>query len=221
MSFSDGQLPHGSFEVTMLETGKVFVADNFDIKPNTKKLSRMDAKGRVAAKKVIPQDISGSADFQIEEEDRVVPDSGESFGVDADKDGVAEPYFVDNAGRTFAQDDVFKCKVALEACVNPLIYIPTTTRAPIDRSDVEDVAIASVQLGAFVPRGVVLAATPYTATGLPTGIVCSTAGALSGTPTTPGAYNVTLKVAATLTVDGTAYTRVGIRKFTWTITATP
>ncbi len=43
-------------------------------------------------------------------------------------------------------------------------------------------------------------------------------GVVSGTPTTPGAYSVTYKCTGALIVDGVSEARVGVRKFTWTIT---
>lgn len=215
---SDGQLPHGSFDVTILQDGQAYVADNFNFDENSTKLQSKSARGRVSRQKIIPTDVTFSADFQLADEDTDAPRPRHAFAVDADRDGVVEPYQIEKSGRVYAAEGEYKCKVSGFAMVNPLIYIPATSRTPADRTDASAGAIASVTLGAYVPRDVTLSATPYTATGLPTGIVCSTAGVLSGTPSAPGTFTVTLKVAATRTVDGTSETLSGVAKFTWTIT---
>jgi len=125
---------------------------------------------------------------------------------------------VEKSGRTFVSDGEYKCKVSGFAMVTPLIYIPATTRTPADMSTASGGAISSITLGAYVPRDVTLSASPYTATGLPTGLACSTAGVISGTPSAPGTFAVTLKVTSTRTVDGVSETLTGVAKFTWTIT---
>jgi hypothetical protein len=218
---SDGVLPQGSFDITILEDGQDYVADNFSLDENATRLKSKSARGRNSRNKVVIDDATFSADFQFAEEDTDAPRPRHTFAVDADRDGNIEPYMIEKAGRTFGSDSEWKCKVSGFACANPLIYIPATSRAPVDRSSVEDVAISSVQLGAYLPRDATITASSYTATGLPTGIVCSTTGEITGTPTTVGAYSVTLKVVATRVVDGATETLTGVRKYTWTITATP
>lgn len=215
---ADGSLPHGSFDITILQDGQSYVADNFNFDENSKKLQSMSARGRVSRQKIIPTDTTFSADFQLADEDTDAPRPRHVFAVDADRDGVAEPYQIEKPGRTFGSDGEWKCKVSGFAMVNPLIYIPATSRTPADRTDASAGAITAVQLGAYVPRDVTLGANPYSATGLPTGITCSTAGSLTGTPSAPGTYSVTLKVTATRTVDGVSETLTGVAKFTWTIT---
>jgi hypothetical protein len=215
---SDGILPHGSFDVTILQDGQAYVADSFNFDENTKKLQSMSARGRVSRQKVIITDTTFSADFQLVDEDTDAPRPRHAFAIDADKDGVVEPYLIEKSGRVYQQEGEYKCKVSGFAMVNPLIYIPATTRTPADRTDASGGAITSVTLGAYVPRDVTLSATPYVATGLPTGLSCSTAGVLSGTPSTPGAYTPVIKVTSTRVVDGTTETLYGVAKFTWTIT---
>lgn len=215
---ADGSLPHGSFEVTVLQDGQTYVADNFNFDENAKKLQSMSPRGRVSRQKVIPTDVTFSADFQLADEDTDAPRPRHAFAVDADRDGVTEPYMVEKSGRTFVSDGEYKCKVSGFAMVTPLIYIPATTRTPADRTDASGGAITAITLGAYVPRDVTLAASPYTATGLPTGLACSTAGVISGTPSAPGPFAVTLKVTSTRTVDGVSETLTGVAKFTWTIT---
>lgn len=217
---SDGDLPHGSFDITMLETGTVFIADNFKWDPTTKKLESMDSRGRVNRRKILPVGISGSCDFQLADKDTLAPQSRETFAVDADKDGNIEPYQVEKFGRTFESGDIFKASGSIDAMVNPLIYDSVTLLAPAVPALTHAVAMAATNaLAAFLPRDVVLAATPWTASGLPAGVTMAAAtGILSGTPTTAGSYYVTYKVAGTLTLeDGTVKTRVGIRKFLWTV----
>lgn len=215
---SDGLLPHGSFDVTILQDGLAYVADNFSTDENTKKLQSMSARGRVRRRKVIIVDTTFSADFQLAEEDTDAPRPRHAFAIDADRDGNAEPYQIEKVGRVYAADGEFKCKVAGFAMENPLIYIPATSRTPADRTDASAGAITSVTLGAYLPRDVTLNATPYTATGLPTGLTCSTAGVISGTPSTTGTYSTVIKVSAKRTVDGVEETLTGVAKFTWTIT---
>jgi hypothetical protein len=216
---SDGILPHGSFDITILQDGQAYVAENFNLEENSKKIQSSSARGRVSRQKVIITDSTFSADFQLADEDTDAPRPSHVFAVDADRDGVVEPYQIEKAGRVYAQEGEYKCKVSGFAMVNPLIYIPATSRTPEDRGSVTGSAITSLTLGAYVPRDVTLAATPYTATGLPTGLTCSTAGVISGTPSAIGAFAVTVKVAATRTVDGVSEALVGAAKFTWTITA--
>lgn len=215
---SDGNLPIGSFDVTMLQDGLSYVADNFSFDENTKKIQSTSARGRVSRQKVIVVDTTFSADMQLQDEDYDAPRPRHAFAIDADKDGVVEPYQIEKVGRVFTANDEFKCKVSGFAMVTPLIYIPATSRTPDDRSNAVSVAITSITLGAYVPRDVTLAATPYTATGLPTGLTCSTAGVISGTPSAAGTYTPTIKVASTRIVDGVTETLYGIAKFTWTIT---
>lgn len=215
---TDGILPHGSFEVTVLQDGQVYVADNFSFDENSKKLQSMSPRGRVSRQKIIPTDVTFSADFQLADEDTDAPRPRHAFAVDADRDGVVEPYQIEKSGRVYASEGEYKCKVSGFAMVTPLIYIPTSSRTPQDVTSASGGAITPITLGAYVPRDVALASTPYTATGLPTGITCSTAGVLSGTPSAPGTYTPTVKVTSTRVVDGVSETLIGVAKFTWTIT---
>lgn len=214
----DGELPFGSFDVTLLTDGEQYVAENFNFDENTKKLQSMSARGRVSRQKVILVDTTFAADFQLADEDQDAPRPKAVFAIDADKDGNIEPYQIEKPGRAFSLDGEFKCKVSGFAMVNPLIYIPATSRVPADRTDVSTVVLAGITLGTYLPRDVTLTATSYVATGLPTGVVCSTAGVISGTPTTPGISSVKIKVTATRTVEGVTETLHGVAKFTWTIT---
>lgn len=215
---SDNTVPHGSFDVTVLQDGQTYVADNFSFDENSKKLQSMSARGRVSRQKIIPTDVTFSADFQLADEDTDAPRPRHAFAVDADRDGNVEPYMIEKSGRVFAQDGEYKCKVSGFAMVNPLIYIPATTRTPADRTDASGGAITSVVLGAYLPRDATLTANTYTATGLPTGLSCSSAGTISGTPSAAGTYSTVLKVTATRVVDGVTETLTGVARLTWTIT---
>lgn len=214
----DGVLPHGSFEVTLLNTGQKYIADNFSFDENTKKLQSKSPRGRAIRQKVVKLDTTFSADFQLADESTLAPRPREVFAVDADLDGNAEPYMIEKPGRMYVSDDEYKCKVSGFAMENPLIYIPATSRLPVDRTDASGGAITSVQLGAYLPRDVTLTASSYAATGLPTGITCSTSGAITGTPSAAGTYTPKITVGATRVVDGVTETLTGVVKFTWTIT---
>ncbi len=104
--------------------------------------------------------------------------------------------------------------IETQDCVIPAAVVepnnvPTLSAA--DQSDVEDVAVTPYTPTASDADGDTLT---FSATGLPDGITLDAAtGAMSGTPTTPGSYDVTVMVD-----DGTD---TATATFTWTITETP
>jgi hypothetical protein len=217
---ADGALPHGSFEITMLETFQIFVADNFKFDNNAKKIQSLSRSGRASRHKVIPTDSTGSADFQIPDILVPAPSPRETFAVDADQDGVVEPYQVEKSGGTFTSDDAIKSTVSIYAMVNPLIYDSVTLRDLVLPAATHAVAlVATNALAAFLPRNVVLGATPWTATGLPAGVAIAAAtGVISGTPGGVAAtYIVKIKCAGTIVIDGVSETRVGVRTYVWVV----
>jgi serine/threonine protein kinase len=97
----------------------------------------------------------------------------------------------------------------------PTTHPPTTSPPPVtvtvnnpgSQSGTVDVAMAPLQMTATDSAGQPLT---YTATGLPSGLLISSSGQISGTPTTPGTF--TSSVTAT---DASGHS--GHTAFTWTI----
>lgn len=215
---SDGVLPTGAFDITILEDGLQYQADGFSFDENATRLKTKSPRGRNSRNKVLADDVTFSADFQLADEDYDAPRPGMTFAIDADRDGNAEPYMIDKAGRTFVQDGEWKAKVSGFACVNPLPYVASGGTVSGALSHATGGAITTVQMGTYLPRDTTLTATSYSATGLPTGLSCSTSGAITGTPSAAGTYYAKIKVTATRVVRGITETLVGVREITWTIT---
>lgn len=201
--FEDSSLPSGSFDLTILETGQRYVADNFAFDVDSTLLQTMDAQGRVNRQKVIQKSISGSADVQLEDRDTDLPATGHTFAVDADRDNNAEPYFVAKPGRSFSADGEFKAKIGIQACVAPLVYGSagqTTAQLATGLTFASGGAITSFTLGAYLPKGLTLAASPYTSSTLPTGLsLNASTGVVSGTPSAAGTSYVSFYAEATAT----------------------
>lgn len=223
--FSDGPLPSGTFELTVLETGDRFIADNFSFDTDAALMRSMTTSGRLGRQKPVEKASDGSCDIQLADELTKCPKVGHTFAVDADKDGVVEGYMVTKPGRTFKVDEEFKAKIAITRLVNPLIFGntgKTTAQLEAGLADVSASPISAIDLDAYVPPNVVLDASPWSATGLPTGITISAStGGLSGTPSAPGTYYPVIKCAGTFKFvrNGALVTenRVGVRTFTWVI----
>lgn len=216
---ADGVLPVGSFDITILEDGSIFQADNFSLDENATRVKSKSPRGRNSRNRVLVDDATFSADFQLADEDTDAPRPGFTFLVDADRDGVAEPYMIDKPGRTFTQDGEWKCKVSGFACANPLPYVSTAGKNSGALSNVTGGAITSVTFAAALPRDVTLTADSFTATGLPTGLSMSAAGVVTGTPSATGTFYTKVKVTGTRVVRGTTETLYGLREITWTIAA--
>jgi hypothetical protein len=226
--FQDGILPSGSFEITILETGALFIADNFSFDTDAALIRSKSASGRLARQKAIEQATDGSADIQLADASTVLPKVGYTFACDADKDGVVEGYMVTKPGRSFKSDDEYKAKMGVARLANPLIYGNTgkTTAELIAglTNSIAAGAIGAIDLNAYVPPDVVLDASPFSATGLPPGIALTAAtGGLAGTPTLAGTYYPVIKCSGTFEFirNGVLVSevRAGVRCFKWTITA--
>lgn len=213
-SVADGELPHGSFDITILETGEPFVADNFSGDDDAKLLRSNNRNGNPLRQKVIGGFWDGSCDLQCDNELTKKPRYGMTFVADEDKDGTPEPFMVVKSGRTFTNDDAYKFKATITKCVNPVIYATggkTTVQLFDGITHPSASAIGSITFAAYLPKGDVIASAVWSATGLPTGIsINASTGALTGTPTAPGVYTTTIKVTL-------ANNKKGTRQFVWTI----
>jgi ricin-type beta-trefoil lectin protein/putative Ig domain-containing protein len=85
-----------------------------------------------------------------------------------------------------------------------------TVTAPASQTSTVGTAISTLQISASSNKGEAI--TSYTATGLPPGLVISTTGAITGTPTTAGTYTVTVTVTDAIGTQGVA-------TFTWTVSS--
>jgi hypothetical protein len=202
-SVADGVIPHGSFDITILETGQAYVADNFNFDVDAKLLRSNNSVGNPSRQKVIKGFVDGNCDLQLADETTLAPDVGHHFEADADKDGTAEPYMIVKPGRTFTADDIFKCKASITRCVNPVIKTDTASGKTIPQllagvTYASTVAITAIDFGAMLPPGETLTSVVWTSTALPPGLTLnSSTGAISGTPTTPASA---LSVTVTLTL---------------------
>lgn len=224
---ADGTLPHGSFDITILETGQAYVADNFQGDQDAKVIRSNNKVGAPRRQKIIVGPWDGSCDLQMEEASTPRPEPGQFFVADADGDGTPEPYMVTKAGVTFTADDAVKCKASITRALNPVIFASagkTTPELAAGITYASSSAITAITLGVYLPAGqAATTANPWSATGLPAGLTISTStGAISGTPTTPGVSVVKVKCSATLnyTHNGVLVTetRTGERVFKITIT---
>jgi len=223
---SDGILPTGSFEATILESGLTYILDNFNWDRKSTLVRRKTASGRPGSQKAIGEFVDGSCDIQLADESTPTPDEGMAFLIDANKDGVAEPYMVVNPGRTFTQDGEYKSKLTIARFANPCITASgskTTDQLYAGISLASTVAITAINLAAALPPDLTLDASPWSAVGLPAGLTIAAAtGIITGTPTTPGVNYMQVKVTATRTFlrNGAVVTEhlTGKREFVCTIT---
>lgn len=223
---ADGVLPHGSFDITILELGASFVADNFQGEQDAKVLRSNNKIGTPRRQKVVVGAWDGSCDIQLETSSTALPRPGMFFVADEDGDGTAEPFMVVKPGKTFSADGETKAKLSITRCLNPVIYASagkTTAELFAGISYASGGAITTLNLEAHLPAGVTLASNPWSASGLPAGLSISAAnGDITGTPTTPGSSVVTVKVSATRTYlhNGAEVTETltGSRTFKITIT---
>lgn len=224
---ADGVLPHGAFDITILETGQAYVADNFAGDQDAKLLRTNNSIGVVRRQKVILGAWDGSCDLQLEDKDTPVPEPGMFFLADESGDGTPRPFMVVKPGKTFTADDVTKIKVAITKCLAPVIYASagkTTAELFAGVNYASGGAITTLNLEAHLPKDVtLLASTPWSASGLPTGLTISAAnGDITGTPSAPGTYYPRVKVIGERTYvhNGVAITErvTGVRTFKVTIT---
>lgn len=206
----DGVLPHGCFDVTVLETLLPYVADSFQWNTDATVLRSLNSSGNPKRQKVVEKFTDGSADFQIADVNVAAPSIGYHFAIDANQDGTVEPYIVTKVGRVFQQDGEYKCKVDVARCVNPFPYfvgVNTAAKSLTNATPMTNVTVAAY----FPPGEVIKAATPYAASGLPTNVsINTTSGLISGTPNTVGTF------ASTITVNS-ASGLVGALQITWTV----
>ncbi len=224
----DGSLPVGSFDITVLENATVpFVLNSFTRTPAAKKLVSLSARGVPSRQRNIAGQIAFTADCQVPDESTAGPRINQTFAVDADRDGVAEPYqFDSDAGDAYTQDGETKMKVSGMAMVTPLIFDNTTPATPVafaPASHASTVIITPVNLSVYKPRDVTVTGSTYSATGLPTGLsIAAATGIITGTPTTPGTYAFTIKCTGTRTVSTgiatTTETVTGLITGSWVIT---
>jgi hypothetical protein len=211
--FQDGPLPHGSFNVTILETAQAYIASGFTLDFDSKHIQALDATGLPDRQKVIPQFQTGSADFQFDDVNIGMPNVGTTFAVDANQDGTVEPYIVIKPGRTFSQDDMFKGKATIAAAQRPCIYFSNGANTG-NLASSNGVALANTNIltvGSYLPQGQTLLANGYAASGLPTGLsIAAGNGTVTGTPTAIGAFAVTI-------TSLNQSSKKGSRSFTWTI----
>ncbi len=212
--FQDGPLPHGSFNVTILETAQSYIASAFTLNFDSKHIQALDANGLADRQKVIPQFQSGSCDFQFDDVSIGMPLPGTTFAVDANQDGTVEPYIVIKPDRSFSQDDMFKGKATISAAQRPCIYFSNGANTG-NLSSANAVALANsniLTVGSYLPQGQTLLVNGYAASGLPTGLsIAAGNGTITGTPTAVGAFSVSI-------TSLNQSSKKGIRSFTWTIT---
>jgi hypothetical protein len=84
-----------------------------------------------------------------------------------------------------------------------------TVGNPGDQTSTAGVTIGTLQLSASSSAGDSI--TSYTATGLPAGLSISSAGAITGTPSTAGSYSVTVTATDSIGTEGST-------SFEWTVT---
>lgn len=214
----DGELPSGSFDITIIETGQSYVADNFQGDQDAKLLRTNNKDGNPNRQKVIKGWWDGSSDIQLVTKSTPKPDVGHHFVADEDGDGNDEPFMVVKPGKTFTADDTTKAKITITRCVHPVIYTEAVSGKTLVQllagvSYASTVVITAIDFGAYLPPGETLVGAVWTSTTLPAGLTLNAStGAISGTPTTPAAA---LSVTVTVTlVSGKK------AKFTFSITIT-
>jgi hypothetical protein len=223
----DGQLPTGVFDITLLETGTVYAADNFQGDQDVTVVRRKNFIGLPSAQKFIRSFLDGSADLQLATESTAIPGVGMAFVADFDGDGTAEPWLIQKPGKTFEAEGETKLKCGISAAVNPVIYGSagkTTAELYAGISFVEDALITPFTLAAHLPAGAALVAATWAHAGLPSGLsIDATTGVVSGTPTTVGVSYVKITVDAKREIvrNGALVTQTlrGVREFVITITA--
>lgn len=221
----DGQLPTGCFDITVLETGTTYVADNFQGDQEVTVVRRKNSIGLAAAQKFIKAFLDGSTDLQLASESTAIPEPGMAFLADFDGDGTAEPWLIQKPGKTFEMEGETKLKCAISAAVNPVIYASsgkTTAQLYAGISLVEDAAMTPFTLAAHLPAGATLTPATWAAAGLPAGVTMdATTGVVSGTPTDDGTYYVRVTVTATRQIVRNralfTQTLTGVREFVITV----
>ena len=222
--YQDGPLPHGSFNVVINETGQSFIATAFATDNDSKLIRAMDANGVADRQKIVPTFVDGSCELQFDNVAIMVPDVGSTFAVDANQDGVVEPYIVVKPGRTYQQDDMFKAKVTIAAAQRACIYFSNGS-ATKNLTSANGVALANTNIlteAAYLPNGHTLVASSWSASGLPAGLTIAAGnGTITGTPTrvsSVGHYWVSVQVQTTVTFQNVQQTKIGVRSFEWVIT---
>lgn len=189
----DGNLPYGTTNITILETGTVYVLNNFSESQDSAVVEQRDGNGIPTGQVVTEGFVSGSADCQLASATTLVPAIGQTFEM---ADG---GYIVTSTGKTKENMGIWKCAISYRKCINPLVTYPATNLASATGA-----TISAITLDAYP------ACTSFSATGLPTGITQS-GSSIAGTPTTRGSFDVVLSATSPAG-------KTGIREIQWTIT---
>jgi len=203
---SDGNLPHGSFDITILEiSGEIFTADNFQWseEPNAD-LTRMRKDGTPKSSKVLKGFITGSADIQLPDADVAEPQVNDTFTIGSDG------YYITGRGRTYTSNDEYKMSVNIRRCVNPLITNPVASQTFTQSNSINTITASAVGPESGLSY-------TWSAENLPSGLsIDSSTGEISGTPDTVESVTATIKATAT---DSDGNTVVGLRKIPMEVTA--
>jgi hypothetical protein len=222
---SDGVLPTGVFDITVLESGVSYAANNFSADVDSVVVRRKSSLATPSAQKIIEAFVDGTCDLQLATPGTAKPKVNMAFVADEDGDGTAEPFIITKIGKTFEQEGETKLKVSVSRAVAPVIYGgtgKTTAELYAGITYASSGPITTLGLDAYLPPGWTLKASSWAFSGLPAGLTGSASnGDITGTPTTPGVNYVKVTVQAERSIirNGALVTETvtGIREFAITI----
>lgn len=205
--FSDGGLPRGSKQITILESGGLFTASNIQWDTPTEAIRQKDHNNKPKAQRFDEDFTDGSATLQLAS-DSTIPSINDTFVVGD------YGYQLTQVSEPFEQNAANVVNINFTRCVNPLIRQPVVDKAltqntAVDAADKLDVLLP----GFFSSSNAWISNIVYAATNLPTGLsISSSTGEITGTPTTVETTEVTITVTLDYTDrDGNVRKLKGVR----------
>lgn len=201
----DGTLVTGTEDITILETGEVYGAENFGWTQDAiADITATNGDGSPKGSQIKPGFTNGTGVLQLADDSQPLPKINETFQVDG------EGYYISGRGKPQEQNGETKISINFRKCENPLITEPAANVALT-----QSVAMTQIDSAAVGPESGLTYA--WSATGLPSGVsIDSGTGAITGTPDTVETAAAVIKCSATK-ADGNSV--VGTRYITFTVTA--
>jgi len=201
---SDGTLPTGSVDITILESSEIYTANNFTwTQDTTSDVQRNHADGLPKGFEVKPGFTNGTLDLQLADSEQALPEINNTFSIGS------LGYALTSRGLAKEQNGEWKLSAGLRLLSNPLITEPIAAVALTQNS-----AMTSINSAAVGPESGLTYT--WSASSLPSGTsIDSSTGVISGTPDT--VETTTAKIFASST-NSDGNTIKGVRYIPFTVT---